>query len=77
MKSIHKRYIGQEYRETAYKAIRGIVKEINDEGALQKVSVGTGMGDTLEFYKEIKTTTMPYGQSLAVLSLSQFLYEFF
>lgn len=77
LKSIHKRYIGQEYRETAYKAIRGIVKEINDEGALQKVSVGTGMGDTLEFYKEIKTTTMPYGQSLAVLSLSQFLYEFF
>jgi len=76
LKSIHKRYIGQEYKGVAYKAIKGIVEEINDDGALQKVSVGTGMGDSLEFYKEIKITTMPYGQSLAVLCLAEFLYEY-
>ncbi|MGQ4668883.1 beta-galactosidase BglB [Metabacillus halosaccharovorans] len=76
LKSIHKRYISQEYMEVAYKAIKGIVQEINEEGALQKVSVGTGMGDSLEFYKEIKITTMPYGQSLAVLCLAEFLYEY-
>jgi len=76
LKSVHKRYISQEYKEVAFKAIKGIVEEINDEGALQKVSVGTGMGDTLEFYKEIKITTMPYGQSLAVLCLAEFLYEY-
>ena len=76
LKSVHKRYISQEYKEVAYKAIKRIVEEINEEGALQKVSVGTGMGDTLEFYKEIKTTTMPYGQSLAVLCLAEFLYEY-
>lgn len=76
LKSIHKRYISQEYRDVAYKAIIGIVEEINEEGALQKVSVGTGMGDSLEFYKEIKITTMPYGQSLAVLCLAEFLYEY-
>ncbi|WP_051475729.1 glycoside hydrolase family 88 protein [Bacillus sp. J37] len=76
LKSIHKRYIGQEYKGVAYKAIKGIVEEINEDGALQKVSVGTGMGDSLEFYKEIKITTMPYGQSLAVLCLAEFLYEY-
>lgn len=76
LKSVHKRYISQEYKEVAFKAIKGIVEEINEEGALQKVSVGTGMGDTLEFYKEIKITTMPYGQSLAVLCLAEFLYEY-
>ncbi|MCV9888509.1 beta-galactosidase BglB [Metabacillus halosaccharovorans] len=76
LKSIHKRYISQEYRDVAYKAIKGIVEEIKEEGALQKVSVGTGMGDSLEFYKEIKITTMPYGQSLAVLCLAEFLYEY-
>lgn len=76
LKSIHKRYISQEYKDVAYKAIKGIVNEINDDGALQKVSVGTGMGDTLDFYKEIKITTMPYGQSLAVLCLSEFLYNY-
>ncbi len=76
LKSIHKRYISHDYKKVAYKAIKGILREINEEGALQKVSVGTGMGETLEFYKEIKTTTMPYGQSLAVLCLSEFLYSY-
>lgn len=76
LKSIHKRYISQEYKDVAYKAIKGIVEEINEDGALQKVSVGTGMGDSLDFYKEIKITTMPYGQSLAVLCLAEFLYEY-
>ncbi|MBD1382895.1 beta-galactosidase BglB [Metabacillus arenae] len=76
LKSVHKRYIGQEYMEVAYKGIQGIIKEISEDGALQKVSVGTGMGDSLDFYKEIKTTTMPYGQSLAVLCLSEFLHSY-
>jgi unsaturated rhamnogalacturonyl hydrolase len=76
LKSVHKRYISQEYKNVAYKAIQGILKEINDDGALQKVSVGTGMGDSLDFYKEIKITTMPYGQSLAVLCLSEFLHYY-
>jgi unsaturated rhamnogalacturonyl hydrolase len=76
LKSIHKRYISSEYQEMADKAIRGIIREIGKDGALNKVSVGTGMGDTLEFYKEIRTTTMPYGQSLAILCLSEFLLEY-
>ncbi|MDU7476868.1 MAG: glycoside hydrolase family 88 protein [Paenibacillus macerans] len=76
LKSVHKRYVSQEYKEAAHKAIRGIMGEINQEGALQKVSVGTGMGDTLEFYKGIRTTAMPYGQSLAVLCLSEYLHTY-
>ena len=76
LKSIHKRYVSQDYKEVAYKAIRGLIGEINENGALQKVSVGTGMGDTLDFYKQIRITTMPYGQSLAVLCLSEFLHSF-
>nr|WP_144564037.1 glycoside hydrolase family 88 protein [Neobacillus bataviensis] len=76
LKSIHKRYVSQDYKEVAYKAIRGLIGEINEKGALQKVSVGTGMGDTLDFYKQIRITTMPYGQSLAVLCLSEFLHSF-
>ncbi|MBE0344517.1 glycoside hydrolase family 105 protein, partial [Paenibacillus sp. 28ISP30-2] len=76
LKSVHKRYISQDYKEVAHKAICGIINEINKEGALQRVSVGTGMGDTLEFYKEIRQTTMPYGQSLAVLCLSEYLHTY-
>ncbi|WP_407271192.1 glycoside hydrolase family 105 protein [Radiobacillus sp. PE A8.2] len=73
LKSVHKRYISKDYEEVAHKAIHGLVKEINEQGAVEKVSVGTGMGDTLQFYKDIKTTTMPYGQSLTILCLTEYL----
>jgi unsaturated rhamnogalacturonyl hydrolase len=76
LKSIHRGYISQEYKEVAFKAIKGVINEIGRDGALQKVSVGTGMGDTLQFYKEIRITAMPYGQSLAVLCLSEFLQSY-
>lgn len=76
LKSVHNRYLSQEYKQVAYKAIEGLIKEIDKNGAVQKVSVGTGMGDTLEFYKEIKTTTMPYGQSLTILCLTEFLHTY-
>ncbi|MES9774814.1 glycoside hydrolase family 88 protein, partial [Priestia megaterium] len=64
------------YKEVAYKAIQGIIREVSKDGALQNVSVGTGMGDNLDFYREIKITTMPYGQSLAVLCLAEFLHSY-
>jgi len=73
LKSVNKRYISKQYREIGELAIKGLISEISESGALGKVSVGTGMGDTLDFYRQIKITEMPYGQSLAVLALSEFL----
>ncbi|MGG4469704.1 glycoside hydrolase family 88 protein [Paenibacillus alvei] len=75
LKAVHKGYVSEMYRETAYKAIEALRGEINSEGVLQKVSVGTGMGDTLQFYKDIRITAMPYGQSLAILCLAEFLQD--
>lgn len=76
IKSINKRYISSEYKETAEKAVLGLLNEIDDTGAVQKVSVGTGMGDDLDFYKEIGTTTMPYGQSLTILAFAELLVAY-
>ncbi|GAE30251.1 beta-galactosidase BglB [Alkalihalobacillus hemicellulosilyticus] len=76
LKSVHKGYIDEKYKELGLQSVEGLVNEINEEGAVQKVSVGTGMGDTLDFYKEIKITPMPYGQSLSVLALAEYLQEF-
>lgn len=76
LKAVRKRYIDPSYLEVGEKAILGLLNEISESGAVQKVSVGTGMGDTLEFYKEIRITEMPYGQSLTVLALSEFLYQY-
>lgn len=76
LKAIHKHYIDNKYEEVAYKAIQGLLKEINENGEVQKVSVGTGMGDNLDFYKNIRTTVMPYGQSLTILCLTELLISF-
>ncbi len=76
LRAVHKRYIGKEYEEIAFKAVKGLLKEINADGEVGHVSVGTGMGDTLEFYKNIGMTAMPYGQSLTVLCLTELLISF-
>nr|WP_252321309.1 hypothetical protein [Candidatus Symbiopectobacterium sp. PLON1] len=41
------------------------------QGTVQNVSYGTRMGRTLDFYKEIPLQPTAYGQSLAILCLSE------
>ncbi len=69
LKAVHKRYLPQEYKEVAYRAIQGLLEQIDEKGEVQHVSIGTGMGDSLDFYRNIGITAMPYGQSLTVLCL--------
>ncbi|HGF7821004.1 TPA: glycoside hydrolase family 105 protein, partial [Enterococcus faecium] len=38
--------------------------------------IGTGMGDSLDFYRNIGITAMPYGQSLTVLCLTELLVSY-
>ncbi|GAA0369695.1 glycoside hydrolase family 88 protein [Alkalibacterium iburiense] len=76
LKGIRKRYVSKEFLPVAEKAIRAIINNINDDGAVENVSVGTGLAEDLNYYKSIKVTTMPYGQSLAILALTEYLYTF-
>lgn len=76
IKSINESYIEQDYMEVVEKAINGLLKQIDENGSVQNVSIGTGMGDDLNFYKEIGITTMPYGQSLTVLALAELLITY-
>ena len=55
------------------RAIRAVLANVDATGELQQVSFGTPMGETLEFYKKIPLTSMPYGQSLAICALAEFL----
>lgn len=71
-----KRYIGKEYEDVALKAIKGVLENINTDGELLNTSFGTGMGDTLQFYKDIPRTSMPYGQAMAIMALTEFLRAF-
>lgn len=73
LKAQRKRYISTEYEEAAVKALKGILSNIDEAGELQNVSFGTGVGKTLQHYKDIRRTSMPYGQAMAIMALTEFL----
>ncbi|WLS92846.1 hypothetical protein RAM21_00810 [Gilliamella apicola] len=49
---------------------------MNDEGTFLNVSFGTAMSNDLEYYKNIPLTLMPYGQSMVILCLTEYLRVF-
>ncbi|KAJ6516067.1 glycoside hydrolase family 105 protein [Mycena sanguinolenta] len=78
MKSLRLRLIPREekYVTAAQKAIQGVLDNITPEGELRQVSFGTPVFNDVEEYKKIKLTSMPYGQSLALLALTEHLRTF-
>lgn len=71
MKSVRKRYLGEAYRPVAEAAMKGVIERISPDGELTQVSFGTAMGHDLDFYRQIKLTSMPYGQAMAMLCLTE------
>ncbi|GGD11895.1 glycoside hydrolase family 88/105 protein [Aquisalinus flavus] len=76
LKGVRKHYLPAEFEDIGIAAIRGILENIDDAGELQQVSFGTDMGDDLQFYRDIPLTSMPYGQSLAMCALGEFLRKY-
>lgn len=77
LKAVRKGYLGAEYSAVAEKAVRAVIGNISDDGELQQVSFGTGMGPDLDFYRTIPRTSMPYGQAMAILCLAEYLRTYF
>lgn len=71
-KAVRKRYLPAEYEAMAIRALKGVLAHINDDGELTQVSFGTPVFDTLQGYRDIPLTSMPYGQSMAILALGEF-----
>ncbi|THV08715.1 glycoside hydrolase family 105 protein [Dendrothele bispora CBS 962.96] len=78
LKSLRLRLIPKEerYVNAAKKAFQAVIANITPSGELQKVSFGTPVFDDIEGYKQIPLTSMPYGQSLALLALTEYLRVF-
>ena len=76
LKAIRKRYIDASVLPVAVKAVEGVMSKIDSKGELTNVSFGTAMGPNLQFYKDIKLTSMPYGQSMAILCLTEYLNHY-
>ena len=53
------------------KALEGVIKNIADDGTVLNVSYGTGMGETLQAYRDIPICPMTYGQALVIMMLTE------
>jgi len=73
LKAVRKGYLPRGYADVGARAVAAVLANIDEAGELKQVSFGTAMGHDLQFYKDIPLTSMPYGQSLAILALSEFL----
>ncbi len=76
LKAVRKRYLPVEYEAMAIRALKGVIANIGEDGELQQVSFGTPVFDTLQGYRDIPLTSMPYGQSMAILALGEFRLRF-
>ena len=70
-----------KYHEMAALATQAVLEKIDETGAVQGVSGGTGMGYNLQHYKDIIVTPTAYGQGLTFLMLTELMrdgeFEFF
>ena len=76
LKAVRKRYIDKKYEKVAIEAIHGLLNHIDDNGELKNVSFGTPVFNSIQEYKDIPLTSMPYGQSMAILCLSEYLHRY-
>lgn len=77
-KALRLRLIPKEerYVTAANKAIQGVLDNISEKGELKQVSFGTPVFNHVEEYKKIPLTSMPYGQSLALLACTEYFRTF-
>ncbi|GKZ25906.1 hypothetical protein AbraIFM66951_009943 [Aspergillus brasiliensis] len=73
LKAVRKRYLPKKYRVVGEKGIQAVLGAVDETGELQQTSFGTPMGDTVDFYKTIPLTSMPYGQAMAIMALGEYL----
>ena len=62
---------GTRYEEMGHLAADAVLGQIDETGAVQGVSGGTGMGHDLAHYKNIIVTPTAYGQGLTFLMLTE------
>lgn len=71
LKGLRLGVLDDSYMECGKKALEAVIRHIDEAGILHQVSYGTAMGETLDFYRNIPLSPMPYGQALALLLLCE------
>ena len=73
LKAVRKGYLPRDYEPVGVRAVKAVLANIDEDGELQQVSFGTPVFDDLQGYRDIPLTSMPYGQSMAILALGEFM----
>jgi len=76
LKAVRKGYLSKDYEAVGLKAALAVRSKINDAGELTQVSFGTPVFNTLQQYKDIPLTSMPFGQAMALLAMGELLVRF-
>jgi unsaturated rhamnogalacturonyl hydrolase len=76
LKGVRLGLLPKDYELVGRKAALAVRRHINAAGELTQVSFGTPVFNTLQEYKDIPLTSMPFGQSMALLALVEFSYRF-
>jgi unsaturated rhamnogalacturonyl hydrolase len=66
---------GNAARLAGQRALGHVLRQIGPDGVVGGVSYGTRMGDDLQFYRDIPVQPTGYGQSLAILCLTEALND--
>ncbi|WP_108992238.1 beta-galactosidase BglB [Paenibacillus agaridevorans] len=69
LKAIRKNMLPAAYKPVAVKAYKAVLRQIDEQGVVHGVSYGTGLGRSLQVYRDIPITPMAYGQSMVLLML--------
>lgn len=72
LKAVRMGLIDASYAACGERAAVAVFSRISDAGELTEVSFGTPMFDSLDDYRQVPLTEMPYGQAMAVLALEEF-----
>ena len=72
LKGVRKGYLDPAFEEAGIRAIKAVLANVSPAGELQNVSFGTPVFETLQAYKDVALTSMPYGQAMAILALAEF-----
>ncbi|HAN43933.1 MAG TPA: glycoside hydrolase 105 family protein [Ruminococcaceae bacterium] len=75
LKGVKMGILPQEYKACALKTISALCENIDNDGTVLNVSAGTGIGENAEHYKQIIKAPMAYGQSMALIALSETLAQ--
>ena len=71
LKGVRLGLLDERYRDMGEKAAEAVIRQIDENGAVQGVSNGTGMGHDLDHYLRIQITPTAYGQGLSFLMLGE------